>query len=87
MGNNSNKQLSKALEDEVIEIFNKIDIDHSKTIDKEETIRYWYISILTIGKAISVSSTQKHCSKQWILIRMAKSLLMNGSISGGQSIS
>jgi len=41
MGNSSNKKLSKALEDEVIEIFNKIDIDHSKTIDKAETIKYW----------------------------------------------
>jgi Ca2+-binding EF-hand superfamily protein len=39
-----NKQscLSDELYRRVHEIFSKIDVDGSKTIDKEETLKYWY---------------------------------------------
>lgn len=40
MGNKQTK-LSTELEAKITEIFNKIDVDGSRTIDKEETLKYW----------------------------------------------
>ena len=40
MGNTKAK-LSPELEKRVRDIFEKIDADHSGTIDKEETLKYW----------------------------------------------
>lgn len=38
----SRKQdLSENIKKELIEIFKKIDVDNSNTIDKQETINYW----------------------------------------------
>ena len=46
MGNkessNKNVKLSPELEGRVMAIFKKIDVDDSKTIDKEETLKLWY---------------------------------------------
>lgn len=38
-------KLSSELEKKLTEEFNKIDTDNSGTIDKEETLKYWYFLI------------------------------------------
>jgi hypothetical protein len=44
MGNKGNKQkvtLSPKLHNTLLGVFRKIDVDGSKTIDKEETLKFW----------------------------------------------
>ena len=44
-------KFSPELEKKLIEEFNKIDTDNSGTIDKEETLKYWYFLMpITIKK-------------------------------------
>jgi hypothetical protein len=35
------KQLSPLLEGKILDVFNRIDVDGSKEIDREETLKYW----------------------------------------------
>lgn len=36
------QKLSPDLRERLLTVFRKIDVDDSKTIDKEETLKYWY---------------------------------------------
>ena len=42
-------QLSEPLEQKVLEIFNKMDTDHSKVIERKEVIAYWTGKFPTIN--------------------------------------
>ena len=39
--NNSQKDMPTDLKKKCLELFSKIDVDGSKTIDKTETLKYW----------------------------------------------
>ena len=41
MGNKHSKKLSPELEEYAISVFNALDTDGSKAIDKKETINHW----------------------------------------------
>ena len=57
MGNSPS--LSPDLEKRVIGIFAKIDIDNSKTIDKEETLAYWKGSFAKLNTAELFNAVDK----------------------------
>ncbi|KAM3138908.1 hypothetical protein pb186bvf_008921 [Paramecium bursaria] len=42
MGPSQGKQLSPQLRQRVLTLFQKFDVDGSKSIEKNETIKYWY---------------------------------------------
>ena len=77
------KPLSLPLRNKVLEVFHKMDIDGSKSIDKTETVKFWYI-ILILGNLTSQRSIPRQCTRLQIQTRMEKYQKMNGLISGKQ---
>ena len=67
----SKKALSPELTEKVVAIYQKIDIDGSNTIDKEETLKYWkgnFAKVQTeeLFKACDIDGNGKIDLEEWL---------------------
>ena len=61
MGNNRSKtELSPKLKEKVINIFRLMDVDGSKTIDLEETIKFWSKNFARINSSEMFAAVDKN---------------------------
>ncbi|KAL4484223.1 hypothetical protein ABPG72_003507 [Tetrahymena utriculariae] len=65
------KGLSPKLRDKVLQIFRKIDVDGSKSIDKDETIKYWKSNFAKINtnelfKAVDFDNSGQITEDEWM---------------------
>ncbi|KAL4464288.1 hypothetical protein ABPG72_016137 [Tetrahymena utriculariae] len=71
MGFNNSKILSPYLEDKIMGVFRKIDIDGSGTIDKEETIKFWKSNFAKVNteelfKAVDLDNNGTISQDEWL---------------------
>ena len=62
MGNNkskSNNDMPSDLKDKCLQLFRKIDVDGSKSIDKEETLKFWGTKFAQLNSEELFSSVDK----------------------------